>query len=146
MQVVPFSQAGASDLIVDSVYRGGRKGNASDDPLPRLLHVSNSGGFRYRGRIDALELVVLTSSGRDPDWPDALDLETGVYTYFGDNKRPGRALHDTPRKGNELLRRVFQLSHSDKHGREQLPADLSICQYGRMERCRVSGSCCSRYG
>ncbi len=121
MQVVQFSQAHASDLIVDAVYRGGRKGNASDDPLPRLLHVSNSGGFRYRGRIEALELVVLTSSGRDPDWPDALDLETGIYTYFGDNKRPGRKLHGTPRKGNELLRRIFHLARSDKYGRERVP-------------------------
>lgn len=121
MQVVPFSQSRTSGLIVDAVYRGGRKGNASDDPLPHLLHVSNSGGFRYRGRIDALELVVLTSSGQDPDWPDALDLETGVYTYFGDIKRPGRALHDTPRKSNELLRRVFQLAQSGTHGRRQVP-------------------------
>ena len=131
MQVVPFSQARTSGLIVDAVYKGGRKGNASDDPLPHLLNVSNSGGFRYRGQIDALELVVLTSSGKDPDWPDALDLETGVYTYFGDNKSPGRELHDTPRKGNELLRRVFQLAHSGTHGRKQVPPIFLLANTGK---------------
>ena len=80
MQIVPFSDAGSTDLRVDAVYRGGRMGNAGDDPLPHLLNVSNSGGFRYRGQVEALELAVLTSSRKDPDWPDTLDRETGVYT------------------------------------------------------------------
>ena len=121
MQIVPFSDSRSTDLIVDAVYQGGRNRHAGDDPLPRLLNVSNSGGFRYRGKVDALELVVLTSSGRDPDWPDALDRETGVYTYYGDNKSPGRRLHETPRKGNELLRRIFDLAHSGVEGRQQVP-------------------------
>ena len=42
-------------------------GNAGDDPSAHLLNVSNSGGFRYRGQVGALELVVLTSSQKDPD-------------------------------------------------------------------------------
>ena len=121
MQIVPFSDAPSTDLRVDAVYRGGRLGHAGDDPLHLLLSVSNSGGFRYRGKVDALELVVLTSSGKDPDWPDTLDRETGVYTYFGDNKSPGRGLHETPRKGNELLQRLFDLAHSGIIGRQQVP-------------------------
>ena len=121
MQLVPISDARTTDLVVDAVYQGGRKGNAGDDPLPHLLRVSNSGGFRYRGQVNALELVVLTSSRKDPDWPDMLDRETGVYTYFGDNKSPGRRLHETPRKGNELLRRIFDLAHSGIEGRQQVP-------------------------
>lgn len=121
METVPFSKIRSADLQVDATYQGGRSGNAGDDPLPHLLDVSNSGGFRYRGSLDALELVVLTSSLKDPDWPDYLDPETGVYTYYGDNKRPGRGLHETPRKGNELLRRVFELAHSGIDGRRQVP-------------------------
>ena len=121
MQIVPFSDAPFADLRVDAVYQGGRLGHAGDDPLHLLLNVSNSGGFRYRGKVDALELLVLTSSGKDPDWPDTLDRETGVYTYFGDNKSPGRGLHETPRKGNELLRRIFDLAHSGIEGRQQAP-------------------------
>ena len=118
---MPFSDARFTDLRVDAVYQGGRMGNAGDDPLPFPLNVSNSGGFRYRGQVDALELVVLTSSRKDPDWPDTLDRETGVYTYFGDNKSPGRGLHETPRKGNELLQRIFDLAHSCIEGRRQVP-------------------------
>jgi len=107
-KVIPLSELGSADLIVDAIYQGGRKGNAGDDPFPALLNVSNQGGFRYRGNLAALEMLVLTSSFSDPDWPDALDRETSVFTYFGDNKRPGRGLHETPRHGNELLRTLFE--------------------------------------
>lgn len=121
MQIVPFPELCSSDLIVDAVYQGGRQRHAGDDPLSDLLNVSNSGGFRYRGNFEALKLVVLTSSGKDPDWPDTFDRETGIYTYFGDNKRLGRQLHETPRKGNELLRRIFHFAHSGIEGRHQVP-------------------------
>ena len=130
MEIVPFTEIRSADLQVDAVYQGGRMGNAGDDPLPHLLNVSNSGGFRYRGSLDELQLVVLTSSLRDPDWPDMLDPETGVYTYYGDNKRPGRGLHETPRKGNELLRRIFDLVHSGVEGRRQMPPVLIFANTG----------------
>jgi hypothetical protein len=52
--------------------------------------------------------IILYSSLGDPDWPDFLDLKTGVFTYFGDNKKPGHELHDTPRKGNIILRTCFE--------------------------------------
>ncbi len=130
MEIVPFSEIHSADLKVDAVYQSGRIGNAGDDPLPHLVSVSNSGGFRYRGSLDALELVVLTSSLKDPDWPDILDPETGVYTYYGDNKNPGRGLHETPRKGNELLRRIFDLAHSGVDGRRQVPPILVFANTG----------------
>src|SRR5713101_4989932 len=121
MQTFAFSDLEGADLVVDATYQGGRSGNAGDDPFPRLLKMSNQGGFRYRGSVAALEMLVLTSSMSDPDWPDALDEETGVFTYFGDNKRPGRALHETPRNGNELLRRLFDFAHGGKDGRKNVP-------------------------
>lgn len=118
---VPFAELASASLMIDGIYAGGRKGNAGDDPLGRLIKVSNSGGFRYRGKIDALELVVLVTSHSDPDWPDGLDRETGVFTYYGDNKQPGRALHDTPRRGNQLLARVFEAAHAGAGGRARVP-------------------------
>jgi hypothetical protein len=120
-KAVPFTELHSADLLIDAIYQGGRKGNASDDPFPRLLNVSNQGGFRYRGNLTKLEMVVLTSSLSDPDWPDALDRETGVFTYYGDNKRPGRALHDTPRNGNELLKRIFESAQAGEQGRRRVP-------------------------
>jgi hypothetical protein len=83
--VVSFDQLAGADLVVDRVYRGGAAGNTSDDPLSKLLPVGNQGGFRTHGRPvqDTVKLVVLYTSGAEPDWPDALDPYTGTFTYFG---------------------------------------------------------------
>jgi Restriction endonuclease AspBHI N-terminal/Restriction endonuclease len=129
-RTVLFEELGTAGLHVDAVYQGGRAGNAGDDPFPRLLKVSNMGGFRYRGTLASLELVVLTSTLANPDWPDELDRETGVFTYYGDNKNPGRDLHATPRNGNELLRRIFAAAHSGHIGRRNVPPILVFANTG----------------
>lgn len=102
------------DLIVDHIYSGSRKGNASDDPLPQLIGVDNGAGFRHLGKrpdIDMLKLLALKSNFNDPDWPDHLDTENGLFTYYGDNKTV-RGIHDTPRQGNQILRNLFDARHS----------------------------------
>jgi hypothetical protein len=77
---VPFGKLKATDLTVEAVYEGGTAGNVGDDPLGRLVPIGNQGGFRYAGspKDDDLRLVVLYTSGENPDWPDALDVETGL--------------------------------------------------------------------
>lgn len=121
MKTFQFNELPSSDLHVDALYLGDRKGNYGDDPYSPLLKVSVGGGFRYRGSVEELEMVVLTSDGKNVDWPDELDRETGIYTYYGDNRSPGLALHETPRKGNELLRRLFELAHGDEPLRAKVP-------------------------
>ncbi len=104
-----------ADLVVDNVYGGSREGNASDDPLPSLLGVDCGAGFRHLGKrpgISTLKLVALKSNFNNPDWPDNLDHETGLFTYYGDNQKPGRELHDTPRDGNSILKNMFQARHA----------------------------------
>ena len=125
-----FEHLRHADLHVDAVYRGRRSANAGDDPLNRLLGVSLMGGFRYLGTLDALKLVVLTTSLNDPDWPDVVDRETGTFTYYGDNKKPGQELHDTPRFGNEILRRVFQMAHGGAAERRKMPPILIFASAG----------------
>lgn len=138
-KIISFHDLSAADLHVDAVYQGGRAGNAGDDPFPHLLKLSNMGGFRYRGTLAALEMVVLTSTLSDPDWPDELDRETGVFTYYGDNKNPGRALHATPRNGNELLRRVFAAAHSADSDRKRMPPVLVFANTGEWRDVRFLG-------
>lgn len=125
-----FEHLRDADLHVNAVYRGRRSANAGDDPLNRLLGVSLMGGFRYLGTLDALKLVVLTTSLNDPDWPDVVDRETGTFTYYGDNKKPGQELHDTPRFGNEILRRVFQMAHGGAAERRNMPPILIFASAG----------------
>jgi hypothetical protein len=126
-----------ADLIVDAVYQGGRKGNSSDDPLSTLLGVSNQGGFRILGSYTAPRLIVLTTSRADPNWPDKLDVETGRFTYYGDNKSPGHDLHGTSRKGNELLRLVYDKYHSAR--RHEVPPIFVFGSTGEYRDVRFLG-------
>jgi len=128
-QVIPSDQLSESDLRIDATYEGDRKGNAGDDPLHALLGVSIQGGFRILGTREQPRLVVLTTTLADPEWPDNLDPETGVFTYYGDNKKPGRELHDTPRYGNVLLRNMFDALHCGR--RELVPPVLIFANAGQ---------------
>ena len=69
-------------------------------------------------------MVILYSSMDDPDWPDFIDVYTGVFTYFGDNKKPGFDLHDTPRRGNKLLQSCFAILHNAPDQRMKIPPFL----------------------
>jgi hypothetical protein len=140
MTTVPQEALSTADLIVDAIYRGGRKGNAGDDPLPKLMRVDSQGGFRYRGKVKGkLDLLVMTTSMNDPDWPDALDSETGIFTYFGDNKKPGRDLHDTGRDGNLILKTIFEDSRIDAPGRKSVPPIFLFASAGIARDVRFLG-------
>lgn len=115
---IPFNSLPDSDLIVDAVYEGGDTKNVSDDPLSKLLPgVGNQGGFR--GSLQ--RYLVLYTSGEDRDWPDYLDLSTGRFVYYGDNKRPGCELHDTRKGGNLVLKQAFENLHKDPAERDKIP-------------------------
>jgi hypothetical protein len=60
----------------------------------------------------------------DPDWPDFIDAHTGIFTYFGDNKKPGFGLLDTPRRGNKLLESCFAILHDLPGQRAKIPPFL----------------------
>ncbi|MSQ48738.1 MAG: restriction endonuclease [Deltaproteobacteria bacterium] len=139
MSQIAFDSLATADLTVDAVYVGGRSGNASDDPLSRLIGVNNQGGFRYLGSKEVPKLIVMTSSFDDPDWPDALDPETGILTYYGDNKKPGQDLHDTPRFGNLLLRDLFAAIHARPALRGQVPPILVFGNAGTFRDVRFLG-------
>ncbi len=113
MKRIPFEDLSTCPLVVDAVYEGGKRGNAADDPISKLLEgTGNQGGFRLAGKFGFWKWVVLYTSGEDSDWPDNLDTLTGQFTYFGDNKTAGHELHDTSRGGNKVLRELFGRVHS----------------------------------
>ena len=115
-----------ADLHIDAIYKGGTTGKGkSDEVLHRLLPgISNSSGFRVAARGARGKVVVLYSSGRHPDWPDALDPYRGSYTYYGDNRTPGSDLHSTPRAGNKTLQKSFELADGDMTSRSECPIFL----------------------
>jgi hypothetical protein len=119
-RIFPFEQLSGADLILDASYEGGSQKNAGDDPICRLVGCGNQGGFRYKGSLsDRIQLCVLYSELSDPDWPDTLDLESGIFTYYGDNKNPGNRINDTKKKGNLILERTFNSLHTER--RSQIP-------------------------
>jgi hypothetical protein len=125
-----------ADLVIDQVYLGGVAGHAGDDPLAVLLPVGNQGGFRYAGSParGAVRLVVLYTSGVNEDWPDSLDPATGTFTYYGDNRAPGHELHDTPRRGNQILRSAFASAAAGRDGRASVPPFLLFERAGTEGR------------
>src|SRR3954453_13514 len=112
-----------SDFVVNAIYEGGTRGNTSDDALAKLLKAGNQGGFRIHGKWKTHEFryAVLYTSGAETDWPDRLDLNTGLFTYYGDNRKPGKPLHQTSRRGNEMLRFVFEAIHAQTPQRQLVP-------------------------
>jgi Restriction endonuclease AspBHI N-terminal/Restriction endonuclease len=120
-KVVQFDQLATSDLVVDAVYKAGTAKHVGDDPINQLLPVGNTGGIRFGGSIAHPRSVALVTSNENLDWPDSLDRETGMLTYFGDNRTPGKELHDTPKHGNEILRNAFDAAHGGPGLRATVP-------------------------
>lgn len=101
-------------LYVDAVYKANpSKKNISAEVLSKLLSVKNQGGFRYLGKTENPNLVILFTSGEDIYWRDELDSALGLLLYYGDNKVPGTDLHKTNLHGNEILKHIFELAASD---------------------------------
>jgi hypothetical protein len=140
-QAIKFVNSASADLIVDAMYESGTDGGDSarssftNDPLAKLLPVGNQGGFRYySGRVlnNKVKMIALYSTMDDIDWPDLLDEETGLFYYYGDNKKPGHELHDTPRRGNLLLKQLFDQIHKKSPiTRAEVPPIFIFSKAGR---------------
>lgn len=113
-------------LYIDAIYKSDpSKKDMSAEVLSKLLGVKNQGGFRYLGKTETPNLVILFTSGEDIYWRDELDSSVGLLLYYGDNKTPGTDLHKTKLHGNEILRYVFELaSTNDVERRKRIPPIL----------------------
>ena len=110
---IPFNQLDTAELIVEAVYKGGTGPSAGNEPLHHLFPKCGvNGGFRKVNRKDGSRkpaYVILYTTMNEPEWPDFLNEETGLFRYYGDNRTPGRTITDTKLKGNALLEEVFAL-------------------------------------
>lgn len=57
-KIVSFEDLANADLIVDTLYKGGDKDNASDDPISKLLKCCNRCGFRYAEPLIRLKWIM----------------------------------------------------------------------------------------
>jgi len=122
MKLFRYGELGKSDLIIDAVYEGGGSVGELGDPISKILPgCGNMGGFRASGKGIYKKFVVLYTSGEHKDWPDNIDINSGRFTYYGDNQKPGHELHDTNKKGNLLLKNAFEWLHSNPLNLEKVP-------------------------
>lgn len=137
-----FEELENAPLVIDAIYEGGNNGNTGDDPLCKLLpKTSNMGGFRKTKRDDDSQLpayVVIYTTAEEIEWPDFFDAETGIFRCYGDNRYPGYDLHDTPKKGNSLLRDVFLWLNSSE-SIKNIPPFLIFQKIGHRRDVRFLG-------
>lgn len=110
-------------LYIDAIYKANPNvSNLGAEVLSKLLSVGNQGGFRYKGSTDCPKLIALFTSGEDIYWRDELDISLGLFLYYGDQKTPGKDLHDTKLKGNLILKNTFLRAFSDNpEERKKIP-------------------------
>ncbi|WP_084161431.1 hypothetical protein [Nocardia sp. BMG51109] len=134
--IVPYDELHTADLHVDRIYAGKTFNGRSLDPVSRIFGVGVQGGIRFRGSAlnNSVSLAVLYSTGDNPDWRDYLDTQTGILTYYGDNRYPGRELLDTHLRGNVAVKNAFE----DARGSEDRRRRVSPFFY--FETVRKKGS------
>lgn len=110
MDVIYFNKLNKSDLIKDCICKGGDANNLSSEPISKILPIGNQSGIRFAGTSEQPSLVVLYSTFSDIDWPDLINGD--LVTYYGDNKEPGREIHET--LGNRLFRGIFNNLHLNR--------------------------------
>lgn len=130
MKVFKLDSFHDADLVVDAIYEGGTTRNKSGEPISKLLPgTGNMGGFRIAGKGENKKWIVFYTTGEDKDWPDFLDIYTGKFIYYGDNKKPGYELHDTPKGGNLLLKNYFSSIHQALFDRKNIPPIFVFRKY-----------------
>ena len=122
MNTVPYDNIETSNLVIDCLYEDSREPGSpiNGQPLLRLFPgIGNMKGIRVIGNTPLWKLYVLTSTEIESDWPDSLDEATGLLTYWGDNRTPGKEIHDQP--GNRFFREIFARAASGLEERRRVP-------------------------
>lgn len=128
---IEFKDLSVTNLIIDAIYKRGPQPNTASEPISKIMQCENQGGFRKRGSTGNLKYVVLYTKLNDYDWPDYIDSESGMFIYYGDNKKPGNALHETVKKGNEILRNIFDDLHKEE--RVKIPPIFVFASAGQRD-------------
>jgi hypothetical protein len=129
-----------TELRVDASYRNTNNWKHPLDEFNLFFRfsddrgIANAQGFRPKSRKDGSTAIadcafcLLVTNYGETEWPDSLNPESGLFTYYGDNRQPGKALNATAIGGNRLLERVFERLHDGNRA--------SICPFLCFENYR----------
>lgn len=128
-----------NELRVDASYRDRANWKLELDEFNRFFRfadnksVPNQQGFRPKsvaGRttdITDCGFCLLVTTFHEAEWPDALERDSGIFVYYGDNREPGTAINATHIGGNRLLEQVFERLHNGN--RESISPFLCFQKY-----------------
>lgn len=134
--IFKFEELGKSNLVQGAVYDGGSNRNPmKDDPLSKIFiiegcekGIGNQGGFRKTSKEKdgkkvngTIAFVVMVDSGKQAEWPNKMDEEAGIFTYYGDNRTAGNDIFKTKNLGNKFLYEIFSKSYSGPDERAMIP-------------------------
>lgn len=132
-----------ADLFVDAIYMSPRpaKGGYADDVLTVMLHnCRNTGGFRVPTRGDkSIPYLGLHLTGGEPAWPDMFDNNTGILTYYGDNREGGKDVEKTSIGGNKIMREMFDALASGGGALKKIPPIFVFQNTGESRDVRFIG-------
>ena len=127
-----------NELRIDLSLRNTNNPNNPNDVFNRFFRfsdgrgINNTSGFRAKSKADQTTDIencafcLLVTTFGEAEWPDSLDYESGVFTYFGDKRTEGD-LHKTTVGGNRLLRNIFNKLHVGQ--RDLIPPILVFENY-----------------
>lgn len=112
-------------LRIDKTYRNTNNWKNPEDEFNNYFRfsdgkgINNVSGFRPKSHshskdtdINNCAFCVLITNFGEIEWPDKLDLETGQFIYYGDNRISGTVIDSTPVGGNRLLQTTFSNLHT----------------------------------
>lgn len=133
-----------NSLRLDSLYRNTNNWKNVEDQFNIFFRfddgkgINNVSGFRPKSRSDinntgiiSCAFCVLVTNLGELEWPDEINLETGIFTYYGDNRVPGSAIDATPVGGNKLLQVTYEALHTNN--RDQIKPFLCFEAVGTKE-------------
>lgn len=120
-----MSKVENSHLRIDRLYKNTNNWKSPNDEFNNFFRftdgkgINNVSGFRPKSTKDSKNTditncafcVLITNLG-EIEWPDELNIETGQFTYYGDNRVPGSAIDSTSVGGNKLLQFTYSHLHS----------------------------------
>lgn len=134
--IFKFEDLGISNLIQGAVYEGGSNNNPmKDDPLSKIFRIEgyekgigNQGGFRKTSKEKdgkkvngTIAFVVMVDGGKQAEWPNKMDGDRGIFTYYGDNRTAGNDIFKTKNLGNKFLYEIFSKSYAGPDERATIP-------------------------
>lgn len=138
-----YEELDKADLFIDAIYMSPRPATKSieDDVLSKFLRLPNLGGFRVAKKANKTDIafVVLYLNKYTPAWPDDFDTETGILTYYGDNIDAGNEIEKTKRRGNLILRQIFDNLAEGGEALNKIPPILLFQKTGEERDVRFLG-------